>query len=140
MFVIFKYHFQLLSLLYMSWYCKNVRFMSALCRSLNMIILIHIVQTFLLSYNLTPSCFFCVQWFFQYDWGGIIVGVRDSLGITGSVGGSRTINGIKEMTFRNAVKMRCSIFCFIPDQLLMGASSSLFLTLFHYRLTKGFVE
>ena len=36
--------------------------------------------------------------------GGIIVGVRDSLGITGSVGGSRTINGIKEMTFRNAVK------------------------------------
>ena len=51
-----------------------------------------------------------------------------------------TINGIKEMTFRNGVKMRCSILCLIPDQLLMGASSSLFLTLFHYRLTKGFVD
>ena len=86
-FVIFKYHFQLLSLLYMSWYCKNVRFMSALCISLNMIILIHIVQTFLLSYNLTPfvSCVSSAS--SSMTGGGIIVGVRDSLGITGIVGG-----------------------------------------------------
>ena len=33
-FVIFKYQFQLLSLAYMAWYCKNVQFMSALCSSL----------------------------------------------------------------------------------------------------------
>ena len=31
--------------------------MSALCSSLSMIIVIHVVQTFLLSHSLTPSCF-----------------------------------------------------------------------------------
>ena len=40
-----------------AWYCKNVQFMSALSGSLIMIIVIHMVQTFLLSHNLTLSCF-----------------------------------------------------------------------------------
>ena len=97
--------------------------MSALCRSLNMIILIHIVQTFLLSYSderSRISTIFCklthVQWLFQYDWGWDHCGCEGFSRDHWERGGLKDHQWYKGNDIQKCRKMKCSIFCFIPDQ------------------------